>query len=317
MGRLVAAVPPASGAVVMGTGIVAIGLELDGQPVISHTILAIAALAWVLLGVLLGGRVLLRPERVRAEARSPAALTGVAGTAVLGTGLTLLGWVWMGEALLALTLCLWLVLVAPVLRNWATPTVGASFVLVVATESLPVLASTLAVAMGAPWLAWAAAFPWGLGLVAYVFVLSRFDLRQVARGRGDHWVAGGALAISALATGRLALAAQVLGANRGLTDTLGYAALAVWLAAMAWLPALLLGEVRWPRLTYDVRRWSTVFPVGMYAACSFVTGRATHITALLAFAGVWVWFGLMVWVVVVGAMLRRGVAVAGGGFVAP
>lgn len=117
--------------------------------------------------------------------------------------------------------------------------------------------------------------------------------------------------------GRLALAAQVLGANRGLTDTLGYAALAVWLAAMAWLPALLLGEVRWPRLTYDVRRWSTVFPVGMYAACSFVTGRATHITALLAFAGVWVWFGLMVWVVVVGAMLRRGVPVAGGGFVAP
>jgi hypothetical protein len=308
----VAAVPPASGAVVMGTGIVAIGLGLDGQALISHAILAIAGLAWVLLGLLLGGRVLLRRERVRSEARSPAALTGVAGTAVLGTGLTLLGWVGAGEVLLGLTLCLWLVLLGPVLRNWATPTVGASFVLVVSTESLPVLASTVAVATGAVWLAWAAAIPWGLGLAAYVFVLSRFDLRQIASGRGDHWVAGGALAISALATGRLALAAQALGANRGLTDNLGYAALAVWLAAMAWLPALLLGELRWPRLAYDVRRWSTVFPVGMYAACSFITGHAAHLPPLLAFAKFWVWFGLVVWGVVLGAMLRRGVGLAGG-----
>ncbi len=307
-----AAVPPASGAVVMGTGIVAIGLGLDGQALISHAILAIAGLAWVLLGLLLVGRSIWRRGRVRSEARSPAALTGVAGTAVLGTGLTLLGWLWAGEVLLGLSLCLWLVLLGPVLRNWATPTVGASFVLVVSTEALPVLAATLAVATRAAWLAWAGAIPWGLGLVAYLFVLSRFDLRQLARGRGDHWVAGGALAISALATGRLALAASALGADRALQDALGYAALAVWLAAMAWLPALLLGEVRWPRLTYDVRRWSTVFPVGMYAACSFITGQAAHAPPLLAFARAWVWFGMVVWVVVLGAMLRRGAVLAEG-----
>lgn len=48
--------------------------------------------------------------------------------------------------------------------------------------------------------AWAAAIPCGLGLAICVFVLSRFGLRQVARGRGDHWAAGGAPGISALAT---------------------------------------------------------------------------------------------------------------------
>ena len=34
-----------------------------------------------------------------------------------------------------------------------------------------------------------------------------------------------------------------------------------------WLPVLLLAEILRPRLHYDVRRWSTVFPVGTYGAC--------------------------------------------------
>jgi hypothetical protein len=47
----------------------------------------------------------------------------------------------------------------------------------------------------------------------------------------------------------------------------------VWVAALAWLPALLAGELASPRLRYDERRWSTVFPLGMYAVCSFVVAR--------------------------------------------
>ena len=43
-----------------------------------------------------------------------------------------------------IALGLWLALLAPVLRHWRTPTVGASFVLTVATESLAVLAAALA-----------------------------------------------------------------------------------------------------------------------------------------------------------------------------
>jgi hypothetical protein len=37
--RLLAAIPPASGAVVMGTGIVSIGLSLDGHEMISRVLL--------------------------------------------------------------------------------------------------------------------------------------------------------------------------------------------------------------------------------------------------------------------------------------
>jgi tellurite resistance protein TehA-like permease len=304
--RTLAAIPPASGAVVMGTGIVSIALSLDGRETLSRVLLGIAACAWLVLGALLAGRAARDRPRFDQEARSPAALTGVAGTAVLGTRLTVLGWSWAGVALLALAVALWLGLLGPVLTHWTTPTVGVSLVLAVSTESLAVLAATIALQERARWLLGAALAPFLVGLAAYVFVIARFDPRQLGVGRGDHWVTGGALAISTLAAGRITLASRALGALGGLTGTFEDAALALWGLTMLWLPLLLAAEILRPRLRYDVRRWSTVFPVGMYAACSFVVGTAGHASAITSFARVWVWVAVAVWLVVAAAMLRRG-----------
>jgi tellurite resistance protein TehA-like permease len=306
VGRLARAAPPASGAVVMGTGIVSIGLSLDGRETISRAILVIAAIAWVTLALLLAGRMRFDRERVRREARLPASLTGVAGTAVLGTRLTLLDWSGLGAALLAIALVVWLVLLPVVLRTWHTPTVGASLVLTVSTESLAVLAATLAAQRHADWLLYAALAPSVLGVAFYVFVISRFDLSQLLVGHGDHWITGGALAISALAAGRITLSAETLHTLTGAIAAFKVVSLVVWGLAIAWLPILLAVEAWRPRLTYDVRRWSTVFPVGMYAACSFSVGAATKTTPITDFARVWVWVGVTVWLVVFVAMLRRG-----------
>jgi tellurite resistance protein TehA-like permease len=57
----------------------------------------------------------------------------------------------------------------------------------------------------------------------------------------------------------------------------------------------------WPRSP-----GSTVFPVGMYAACSFDVGTAARAPALTDFAHVWVWAGLAIWLIVFLAMLRNG-----------
>ncbi|MGC8473967.1 MAG: tellurite resistance/C4-dicarboxylate transporter family protein [Candidatus Dormibacteria bacterium] len=297
--------PPASGAVVMGTGIVALGLRLDHQALLSHLVLALAGAVWCVLGAVLLLRVLTGREGLQAEAHSPAALTGVAGSAVLGTALTLIGWIWAGGALLALSTGLWLILIGPVTGHWTTPTVGVSFMVTVATESLAVLAATVAATSGSTWLLGAAVVPWALGLAAYLLVLSRFDLGQLTSGRGDHWVSGGALAISALASGRLTLAAAAAGWPHQLVRDLAVVALGVWVAAMAWLPALLLAEAVRPRLAYDLRRWATVFPVGMYAACSFIVGQAAGLAVLERFAGVWVWVGVLVWLLVLVPTLQR------------
>ena len=81
---------------------------------------------------------------------------------------------------------------------------------------------------------------------------------------------------------------------------------------MPWLLVLLFAEARWPRPGYDARRWSTVFPLGMYAASSFVVGAVAHAGAITTFARVWVWIALASWAIVFAVMSRRAVAVVRG-----
>ncbi len=298
------AIPPASGAVVMGTGIVSIALSLDGQETLSRVLLALDAAAWVILAILLPARALRDRARFRGDLRTPAAFTAVAGTAVLGTRLTLLGWNWAGGALLVIALGLWLGLIGPVLRHWSTPTLGSSFILTVGTESLALLAAAMALAEHADWLLIASLPPFVLGLGFYLFVLSRFDVCQLATGRGDHWVTGGALAISTVAAGRIALAGGELWSSSGAVSVFKDIALVLWALTLLWLPVLLFAEARWPRGRYSVRRWSTVFPVGMYAACSFVVGKVASAQAITDFARVWVWVALAVWALVATGLAR-------------
>jgi len=289
----------------MGTGIVSVGLHLDHEALLADALLAVAVALWLGLFAIFVERALRQRQRWRAEAGAPGALTAVAGTAVLGSHLTLLGAEWAGYLLLVVALGLWLGLVTPVLRHWRTPTVGASFVLAVATESLAVLAALLATHDRVRWLAVAAVAPLTLGLAAYLFVLARIDVRQVLVGRGDHWIFGGALAIATLASARTSAALDATSTLGGLRPALPDVTLALWAAAALWLPALLAGELVAPRLGYDTNRWATVFPFGMYAVCSLAAGSVTGIGGLVSFGRVWIWVALAVWAIVFAGMLGR------------
>jgi hypothetical protein len=293
--RILDSASPAASAEVMGTGVVSIALWLDHRATLSRIFLVAAAIMWLTLAVLLPARDMVDRRHFLADVHAPVVLGSVAGTAMLGTGLTtILGWRWAGIALLASALVLWLVLLSPVLRNWKTPTVGASLLLPVSTESLAELAATLARSEHAHWLLVGALVPFALGLCFYAFVLSDFDPRQLGIGRGDQWITGGALAISALAAGKITAGARALGVLGDGSGFVRYLALALWVLAILWLPLLLLAEVLRPRLHYSVSRWSTVFPVGMYAACSFVVGAVASAGAIVSFARVWVWVAVAV-----------------------
>jgi tellurite resistance protein TehA-like permease len=89
---------------------------------------------------------------------------------------------------------------------------------------------------------------------------------------------------------------------------LGIECLVLWGLAIVWLPVLTVVEILRLRSTYDVWRWSAVFPVGMYAACSFIVAAAVHVSALAVFARVSVWAGVAGWILVTGArwQLARG-----------
>jgi tellurite resistance protein TehA-like permease len=286
----------------MGTGIVSVALSLDGRDVLSRVLLGLAAAAWVGLAALFAVR--LRDDRagVRRDARIPASLTAVAGTAVVGTGFLSLDWKGVAIALLAVAAVLWTALLPPVLRHWRTPTSGVSLMVTVSTESLAVLMAGLAAGERSRWLLIAALVPLGVGLALYVHAIARLDLRELATGAGDHWITGGALAISTLAAARIALSAAAV--HDSLQSPLKDVSIVLWALTLCWLPPLLVAEARFPRLGYDLRRWSTVFPVGMYAACSFAVSSAIGSDPIRTFASTWLWVAFAVWVVVSVASVR-------------
>lgn len=304
--RILRAIPPASGAEVMGAGIVSIALSLAGQETLSRILLVIDPLTWIVLVMLLPTRVWRDRARFRADARTPAALTAVAGTAVLGTRLTILGWDWAGAALLVISLMVWAALLVPVLGNRKTPTLGVSLLLAVSTESLAALAAALAAHEHSRWLLIAALMPFGVGLACYIFVLAQFDFHQLLVGRGDQWITGGGLAIATLAAAQLTTGAESLRILRDSHETFERLTLGLWVLTMLWLPVLVLTEALRPRFGYNIRRWSTVFPVGMYAACSFAASAVTRANAPASFAPVWVWVALTVWTITSVAALQRG-----------
>lgn len=306
--RISRKVPPAAGASVMATSIVSIGLSLDGHESLSRVLLAAAAVLWLGLAAIGVDRFLEARLEFLKEVSSPAALAVVADTAVLGSRLVLLGWIRPAEAALALAACLGAALVPRVLHAWVRPTVGTSFMLAVSIEALAALAAEAALAEQATWLAVVALALLVLGVGAYAFVLASFDFGQLLTGRGDHWVAGGALAIATFACARTAQASTELEPLRGLFTVLSDSSLALWVAAVLWLPALIVDELRSTRTAYDIRRWSTVFPFGMYAACSFVTAQVAAIDGLASFARVWVWVAVAVWAAVVFELLQRAFA---------
>src|SRR5262249_55086371 len=53
-----------------------------------------------------------------------------------------------------------------------------------------------------------------------------------------------------------------------------------------------------------------VFPVGMYAACSFDVRDAVSVGGVGDFARVWVWLAVSLWLVLLAGIARRGLALA-------
>ena len=295
----------------MASGIVSIDLDSGDHGILSAITLWFAVAVWLVLAVMLGMRLLHQRDRFDHEARSPAALTGVAGTAILGTRLVK-DYDTAAVVLLVVAGVCWAVLVVPVLRHWKTPTIGVSFVLTAATVSLAVLGANLAVSYRTSWLVSVAAAALVLGLAFYIFTAARFDLRQLIIGHGDHWVAGGALAICALAAGHVTQAVEAFGKLPSLQQVLSTSTLVLWCVAMVWLLPLIICEIVRPRLRYDTRRWATVFPLGIYAAASIETGQVRSITWITDFGHAWTWVGFAAWLLALAGLLYQGLLVLRG-----
>ncbi|MEV6769372.1 tellurite resistance/C4-dicarboxylate transporter family protein [Nocardia sp. NPDC051030] len=284
--------PPAAGAFVMATGIVSIGLHLVRWELLSRILLVIAAAVWVVLTIDFTARMLFERSRWLQEAETPPALTAVAATTVLGTRLALLGWQDVADIALVLAVVVWPGLLFTVVRHWNRRMPGAAFLVCVATQGLAVLSGTLSAAHSSKALAIAALIWFCLGVVLYVVACTHFDFRQIRTGAGDQWVATGALAISALA------ASKLLATHRftGWLDTALHAAV-LTLLVLNWViyMVLLIAEVVEPRPGYNIRRWATVFPLGMTAVATLSTGTVVHLAPLSVVGRVLLVVAVAVW----------------------
>lgn len=295
----------AAGAAAMAAGILSVALALAGFAILSLVWLVLAAAIGVLLVVAVLVRLTVALPQIVAEADTPAALTAVAATAVLGSRLVLLGSARLAVGALAASFVAWLVLLPAVVGHWRTPTRGVHFLLCVATQSLAALGAALTIDLRAPWLGALALAAWLLGLVFYVVVLHAFSWRELREGAGDQWVLVGALAISALAAGELVKASHAAAWSASTTGALRSAALALVGLTLAGFAALVGAEVRWPRLAFDVRRWSTAFPLGMTAAASMTAASVARVAPLDLAGRVLVWPAFAVSSVLLVAWARR------------
>jgi tellurite resistance protein TehA-like permease len=294
--------PPAAGSAVMATGIVSVGLRQVGAAVLSDVALALAGVLWLALAEDFGRRLLWQRQRWTSESHTPAALTAVAATTVLGVRVSLEGWQPVAVALLILATLLWPLLLWAVLRHLRPHMPGAVFLICVATQGMATLCAVLAAALPARWLLGPALVLFVFGLGLYLYALAHFDVAAVRDGAGDHWVAGGALAISALACAKLTEAKSWTGA---LHSTLRMTALVLIALAWIWYVVLVAAEIRWPRLRYDVRRWATIFPMGMMGAATSEVAKATGWSHLTGLGHTLVWIAAVAWLLVFAGLLRE------------
>lgn len=326
----VAGLAPGYFALVMASGIISIGLELQGFEVLSMILLLVCVTAFVVLLSLTAWRFVSFRSAFRGDFMDPRRAFGfftfVAGTNVLGVRLGMEGWYWATALLLTLSGLSWLVFgyVIPwtaVLGREERPVVitanGTWFIWVVASQSVAIAAATLepVVDSGRRELALLAVTSWSVGVFLYgaVAVLVTLRLMLYAFGPEDltppYWVSMGALAITVLAGARIVEMADapMVDATR---DLIAGLAVVVWAFATWLIPPLVAAGwwrhiVRKVPLRYEATLWSVIFPLGMYGVAGIYLGAADHLPIVSLIGQMELWVALAAWTVVFVAMCRN------------
>lgn len=308
-------------AMVMATGIIAIASAQQKFHGLADGLYAIAAVSYVVVAVLLLGRLVLAPKLlagdVASHAKGFAFLTTVAATNVLGGASAVVhGWWGLAAALWWLSLGLWVVFVYAtlfaVVLEGPKPGLdkginGTWFLLTVATESVVVVGALLLPRHPSDILAFALIAAFTLGLVLYLIVMTMVFLRWTFLELDPHetdppaWIAAGAVAITVLAGSNLLLARTASDRIDRLVPFLEGVVVLAWATATFWFPLMVAIGV-WRHLVnrvplrYHPTYWALIFPLGMYGAATFKMEaaidlhglawlpRATLVLALIAWA---------------------------------
>jgi tellurite resistance protein TehA-like permease len=324
---------PAYFGLVMATGVVSLASFSMDHTLIASGLFYLNVAQFLILWVLYILRAALHPRRFFGDMvghlTGPGYFTAVAGTGILasqymvqrenlavGAGLWLLAVVlWIGLTYTIFT-AFTIKREKPTLDKGIT---GGWLLAVVATQSLSVSTALLAARIGQPfrlelnlfalsmWLWGGMLYIWMMSLIFYRYAFFRFSPSDLAP---PYWINMGAMAISTLAGSLLILNAPHAPFLQSLLPFLKGFTLFYWATGTWWIPMLLLlgvwrhGFMRFP-LEYDPPYWGAVFPLGMYAACTWQMDRAMEFGFLGSLPRAFLYIALAAWAITFLGMVWR------------
>src|SRR5215470_11844099 len=318
-------------ALVMATGIVSLAMHSEGFPVLPEALLWLNVIFYIVLWGVTVLRIALFKSALIADlthhARGVTFLTVVAGTAVLGAQFAnLTPFMGIAVGLWLFAVLLWIILIytffAAVTIAEPKPSMdvainGSWLLVTVATESLCVLGTLVARALGAVTaILFGALCTYLLGAMFYILFIALIIYRWIflrmepAKLTPPYWINMGGLAITTLAGARLILGSGSWKVLHDLQPFIGGFTLFFWATGTWWIPLLVIvgfwrHVIERVPIAYDAQYWSLVFPLGMYTVATFVFANATGISFLLIIPHIFVYIAMLAWAITLGGMLFK------------
>lgn len=317
---------------VMATGIVSLTAFLMGHTTISWALFTLNIAQYAILCLFYAIRAWRYPRRFLGDMVShhsgPAYFTMVAGTGILAAQCFVIARnKTAGTAFWFLTILLWIgltytIFTALIVRK-DKPTLdkgidGSWLLAVVSTQSVSVTSALLAAHSDQPfrlelnllalstWLWGGMLYIWLISLIFYRYAFFYFSPSDLAP---PYWINMGAMAISTLAGTQLILNAPHAPFLTSILPFIKGFTVFYWATGTWWIPMLLLlaiwryGVARMP-FKYDPLYWGAVFPLGMYAACTWQMDHAMEFGFLSWIPRIFFWIALAAWIVTFIAMLH-------------
>jgi tellurite resistance protein TehA-like permease len=330
--RSVETMSPTYFSMVMATGILSLAAYMLGIAWVAWLLFGLNCLFFVVISALALGRACWHTRRAlsdfTAHPHGPGFFTFVAACSVLGSQwLLIAGNLTVAILLGALGMLAWLLFtyalftVLTVKENKPTLDKGINggwLLAVVATQSMAVLASLIADHVGQParlelnffalamWLFGGMLYIWMMSLIFYRYTFFRFAPSDLSP---PYWINMGAMAISTLAGSQLIVNAPHAPFLASMLPFIKGYTVFYWATGTWWVPMLLIlgvwrhGLQRFPFL-YDPLYWGAVFPIGMYAACTYRMIEAMELGFLAPLPPLFLYAGLLGWLVVFTGQVR-------------